>query len=59
MAVSFKVPLMHVNYSYFRKRNPQISWPWASTNKNLNVHSNVLKGYKAHVNNQNKRKLQD
>lgn len=43
MAVSFEVPLMHVNYSYFRRRSPQISLPGVSTNKNLNVHLNVLK----------------
>ena len=42
MAVSFEVPLMHMNYSYFR-RNPQISLPGVSTDKNLNVHLNMLK----------------
>lgn len=41
MAVSFEVPLMHVNYSDFRLRNPQIVLPGVSTNKNLNVHLNI------------------
>lgn len=59
MAVSFEVPLMHVNYSDFRLRNPQISLPGVSTNKNLNVHLNVLKGYTASSNGQNRRKLKD
>ncbi len=59
MAVSFEVPLMHVNYSDFRLRNPQIPLRGVSTNKNLNVHLNILKGYAAHSNNQNKRKLEE
>lgn len=47
MAVSFELPLMRMNYSDFRLRNPQISLPGVSTNKNLNVHLNILKGYAA------------
>lgn len=43
MAVSFEVPLMHVNYSDFRLRSPQIPSAAVSTNKNLNVHLNILK----------------
>lgn len=50
MAVSFEVPLMHVNYSDFRLRNPQISLTGVSTNTNLNVHLNILKAYRAHSN---------
>lgn len=59
MAVSFELPLMRMNYSDFRLRNPQISLPGVSTNKNLNVHLNILKGYAAYSNNKNKRTPQD
>lgn len=59
MAVSFELPLMRMNYSDFRLRNPQISLHGVSTNKNLNVHLNILKGYAAYSNNKNKRKPQD
>lgn len=59
MLVSLDVPLMHVNYSDFRWRNPEISSPGVSINKNLNVHFNVLKGYSAHSSKQNVRKLQE
>lgn len=58
MAVGFEVPLMHVNYSDFRLRNPQISLPGVSTNKNSNVHLNILKGYAAYSNNPSKRDLE-
>lgn len=59
MAVSFEVPLMHVNYSDFKLRSPQISSPGVSTNKNLNVLLNTLKGYADTSYNKNKRKPQD
>lgn len=59
MAVSFEVPLKHVNCSDFRLRNSQISLLDVSTNKNLNVHLNVVKGYTAYSYNKSRRKLQD
>lgn len=59
MAVSFEVPMMHVNYSDFRLRNPLNLLAWCKHQYNFNLHLNILKGYEAYSNNQNKRKLQD
>ncbi len=59
MAVSFEVPLMHVNSSDCRLRNPQILPPGLSTNKNVSVYLNILKAYAVYSNNKRERNMQN